>query len=214
MGQGTIDKIPYPGWDGTNMVILPAVNDTGSVSIGNGTLDMDFKVFLGSAAKYVLFDVGNSRVYSTVVYRNIVTITSSGNEEGVTGYFEGHIAGTTTGHTYGLGSWFNVDTGAVLSAGHIIVPIEGGVYTSEAQAAARIVFAGQHQAILTGAPASLHAWRLNTTQTITALITAANSGSVGFTAGTGTSGTQRGYIPIADVVGVGLCYIRVYATAT
>ena len=142
--------------------------------------------------------------------RQVVTRVTSGASEGLAGYWEGHIAGTTTGHTYNFGSWINVDESAVLAAGHIIVPYEGGVYTSEAQATARIVFAGQHQAILTGAPASLYAWRLNSTQDITALIAFANPGTAGYqagTAGTGVSGT----IPIADIVGTGVVYIDVHA---
>src|SRR3990167_50106 len=51
-------------WDGTNFEILPAADDTGSFNIGNGTLDIDFKVFLGSTADFVLLDVGNSRLES------------------------------------------------------------------------------------------------------------------------------------------------------
>ena len=51
-------------WDGTNFEILPAADDTGSFNIGNGTLDIDFKVFLGSTAGFVLLDVGNSRLES------------------------------------------------------------------------------------------------------------------------------------------------------
>jgi hypothetical protein len=146
--------------------------------------------------------------------RVIVTAPAAHNEYGMSAYFETTITGTTAGHCYGVGSWINTASTPVLSAGHIIVPFEGGVYTGEAQAAGRIVFGGQHQAILAGAPASLHAWRLNTNRTITALIAAANPGSIGFTAGTGTSGVQAGYIPIADIVGVGVVYIRVYTSAT
>lgn len=144
-----------------------------------------------------------------------VTVSAGNNQYGMAGYFDSTLSGTTVGHCYGLGSWINTGgTAPVLAAGHIIVPIEGGVYTGEAQAAARVVFAGQHQAILNGAPASLHAWRLNATQTITALIAAANPGTVGYTAGTGTAGTQLGYIPMFDIVGVGIGYLRIYATAT
>jgi len=144
--------------------------------------------------------------------RQVITRVTDGQSEGLAGYYEGHIAGTTAGHTYNFGSWINVDTAAVLSAGHIIVPFEGGVYAGEAQAAARVVFAGQHQAILAGAPASMHAWRLNVAQVagnITALIAAANPESVAYrvgTAGTGVVGT----IPIADVVGTGVVYIDVH----
>jgi len=149
--------------------------------------------------------------------RVAVTGAAPHNEYGMAAYFDTTITGTTAGHCYGVGSWINTATTPVLTAGHIIVPFEGGVYTGEAQASARIVFAGQYQAILNGAPASLHAWRLNTTQTTTALIAAANTGSVGYVAGAGTSGTQLGYIPLADIVGVNSgnpVYVRVYATAT
>ena len=142
--------------------------------------------------------------------RQVITRVTSGASEGLAGYYEGHIAGTSTDHTYNFGSWINVDTGAVLTAGMIVVPFEGGVYAGEAQAAARVVFGGQHQAILTGAPASLHCWRLNTTQTITALIAAANAGSVGYSAGTAGTGVV-GTIPVADVVGTGVVYIDVHA---
>ena len=102
----------------------------------------------------------------------------------------------------------------MLSAGHIIVPFEGGVYTGEAQASARIVFGGQHQAVLGGAPTSLHAWRLNTNQTITALIAAANPGSIGYTAGT-AAGTAVGWVSFCEVVsGPTPGYINIYSAIT
>ncbi len=47
-------------WDGSNFTCLPDADDTGAFHIGNGTLDMDFKVFLGTATEYVEFDVGGS----------------------------------------------------------------------------------------------------------------------------------------------------------
>lgn len=50
-------------WDGTNFTILPLTDDTGQFRVGNGTLDMDVRITLGSAAQYVQFDVGDSFVY-------------------------------------------------------------------------------------------------------------------------------------------------------
>src|SRR3990167_8143489 len=50
-------------WDGTNFEILPAADDTGSFNIGNGTLDIDFKVFFGDTTNYLQTDVGNAKVY-------------------------------------------------------------------------------------------------------------------------------------------------------
>lgn len=140
------------------------------------------------------------------------TLTSGDNAYGVAGYFETHIAGTTSGHIYGLGSWINLDTGGVLSSGHIIVPIEVGVYTGEAEASARIVLM-QLQGILNGAPNSLHVFRVNTTQTVTAVMAAANPGSVGYAADTVlNTGSKLGNVPLFDIVGVGVVYVEVFSS--
>lgn len=141
------------------------------------------------------------------------TLADPGQSEGLCDYQEGHIPGVTAGHIYNHGSWINVDIGATLTAGHIIVPMEGGIYTGEAQAAARIVFAGQYHAILNGEPASLHAWRLNTTQTIDALIAAANAGSVGYVAGALAGANKVGGLPLVDVVGHGVRFVYLYDAA-
>lgn len=47
---------------GDVVTVRPMSDDAGSINIGDGTYDMDVKVFLGSTSEYVLFDVGNSRV--------------------------------------------------------------------------------------------------------------------------------------------------------
>ena len=51
-------------WDDANSAIewLPRAADTGAFHIGDGSTDMDFKLFLGATTKWALFDVGNSRV--------------------------------------------------------------------------------------------------------------------------------------------------------
>ena len=38
----------------------PETDDTGYLAIGDGTKDMDVKLFLNAATKYALFDVGNA----------------------------------------------------------------------------------------------------------------------------------------------------------
>lgn len=211
-------------WDGTNLEMLPVADDTGAFNIGNGTLSMDVKIFGLTAADYMLWDnqLSMLSIVNTALtvgdnysgLRVSVTATDANNEYGMSAYFQADIDGTTADHCYGLGSWINTTGTPVLSAGHIIVPFEGGVYTGEAQAAARVVFAGQHQAILNGAPASLHAWRLNTSQTIDALIAAANAGSVGYVADATTDSTKCGDIPIADIVGTGVVWVRCYDAAS
>lgn len=49
-------------WNGTNLVLTPTTDDTGAFHIGDGTTDMDFKVFLGTTSDYILADVGNKRL--------------------------------------------------------------------------------------------------------------------------------------------------------
>ncbi len=49
-------------WDATQLEFLPVTDDTGAINIGDGTTDIDFKVFLGSATDFVRFDVGNGNV--------------------------------------------------------------------------------------------------------------------------------------------------------
>lgn len=149
--------------------------------------------------------------------RTSVTANNANNAYGVSAYFQADLTGTTAGHVYGLGSWINTSGTPVLSAGNIIVPFEGGIYTGEAQANARIVFGGQFQAILGGTPNTIHAFRLNynrgTSENITAVFAAANAGSIGYTAGAGTTSNKVGDIPIADVVGTGVVYVRCYDAA-
>jgi len=56
-------------WDATNLTVKPVADDTGAIIVGDGTTDMDFKVFLGDTLNYALFDVGLQRVklvFSTV----------------------------------------------------------------------------------------------------------------------------------------------------
>jgi hypothetical protein len=47
---------------GNVLKVRPVADDTGEINIGDGTYDMDVKVFLGSTTEYLLLDVGNSRV--------------------------------------------------------------------------------------------------------------------------------------------------------
>ena len=183
---------------------------TGSLRTAGG-LGVAKKAYFGDTLNITLAALTVGDAYSGL--RIAVIAAAPKNAYGMAAYFDTTITGTTTGHCYGVGSWINTSTTPVLAASHIIVPFEGGVYTGEAQATARIVFGGQHQAILNGAPASLHAWRLNTNQTITAVIAAANAGSIGFATGQ-TASVSAGTIAIADIVGTGVVYVQVYTTSS
>ena len=66
-------------WDsaGTMLEMLPTTDDTGSFNIGDGTADIDVKIFLGTSGEYVLFDVGNSLANFQVPITAAQTITYS-----------------------------------------------------------------------------------------------------------------------------------------
>lgn len=88
---------------GDVLKILPAVDDTGYLQIGDGTYDMDVKVYLGNTAAYVLLDVGNqSLTLSNVAF----TVTGALNTTGdviVTGALNatGAVKFSTTLNTVG-----------------------------------------------------------------------------------------------------------------
>jgi hypothetical protein len=56
---GTGDDVTIE-WTGSLLQISPATDDTGSFNIGDGSADIDVKIFLG-ATGYALFDVGNAQ---------------------------------------------------------------------------------------------------------------------------------------------------------
>lgn len=136
---------------------------------------------------------------------------TDGASEGLCGYVDGTILGTPTGSVYGFGSWLCIDDAATMGA-NVAVALDVGIYSGAAQAACTLYFAGQAQAQLAGAPAALYGWRLNTTQTITALFNAANAGSIGFTAGAETA-TYVGSVPFVNVSGA-VRWIRLYDGAS
>lgn len=44
-------------WNGTVFEILPAADDTGAINVGDGTTDIDVKIFLGTTDNWAEFDV-------------------------------------------------------------------------------------------------------------------------------------------------------------
>jgi len=65
-------------WDTAKLEILPAVDDTGSISIGNGTKDIDVRVYLGVNTAYVDFNVGDAAlVISAGVQLDVDDVTAA-----------------------------------------------------------------------------------------------------------------------------------------
>ena len=91
-------------WDGTNLTIKPVADDTGSFNIGDGTTDIDIKVFLGTSTAFVLFDVGNvSLVVSAGVTLSVdattdttSAVTGSIHTDGGVGIAKALWVGTTS----------------------------------------------------------------------------------------------------------------------
>lgn len=69
-------------WNAVDLEVLPKVNDTGKFSVGDGTTDMDFKVFLDSAADFVTANVGNVAFEFIGAARADFQTTGSSNIDG------------------------------------------------------------------------------------------------------------------------------------
>lgn len=67
-------------WDGSNLEMLPLVDDTGIFEIGNGTLSMDVQIFGKAAAEYLLWDSSAS----TLDLVSVITGAATENAQGIT----------------------------------------------------------------------------------------------------------------------------------
>lgn len=132
---------------------------------------------------------------------------TDGGSEGLNGYVDGTILGTNTGAVYGFGSWLCLDNDADIAAA-IITPLDVGIYSGAAQAAATL-YGMQIQMQLAGAPASLYLFRINNTQTTTALYYATGAGSMGYVADATTDDAKVGGIPFVDIAGT-VYWVRIY----
>lgn len=102
-------------WTGTALQISPATDDTGSINIGNGTADIDFKVFLGSTSDYMLADVGNSMVSvakSTAATTGTIRAFDVAQTHTAVGANAEVLRATLTSNV-ALGSWGNAIMGRV-----------------------------------------------------------------------------------------------------
>jgi len=90
--------------------ILPATDNTGKIYIGNGTKDLDFRVFLGTAAAYVDFNVtAASLVISAGVTLSVDDTTASTNTTSGSIHTDGGLG--VAGATY-LGTILGLNSAA------------------------------------------------------------------------------------------------------
>ncbi len=183
---GDIDDV-VAGWDGTNLNFIPVADDTGAFNIGNGTRDMDLKVFLGDTSNYALFDVGNNKVSlastltSQTTEKNMLGIAYTTDSTYITGTnmtYSGargsaalNITSTYSGISGGFSNIvsFITKSGATSAAGNGVVGIKQ-VVTNTAAMSAGVVYGAQfiakhaHATNIMTASASLiglEAWTYN-----------------------------------------------------
>lgn len=152
-------------------------------------------------------NMGNRAVVSGGMGWSFFGRLTDGGSEGLGGYVDGTILGTNTGAVYNFGSWLCLDDAADIAAA-IITPLDLGIYSGAAQAAATLSMI-QMQAQLAGAPASLHMFRLNHTQTPTALYIATAAGSIGYVADATEDDAKVGGVPFLTI-GATTYWIRLY----
>ena len=132
-------------------------------------------------------------------------------------YVDCQISGTQTGGIYGFSNWIEPTITFADNEG-LLVLYDAGIYCTgggEDITSSKVVGL-QMMLDMQANPGSIHWFRVNSsaaTGDITAVIAAANPGSVAYVDGE-TGGGAQGTIPIADVVGFGIRYINTYTTST
>lgn len=63
---------------GEALSFLPKVDDQGAIEIGDGTTDMDLKIFLGSTTEFVEFNVGDSQLNLNTAVASNSAVTLAG----------------------------------------------------------------------------------------------------------------------------------------
>ena len=141
-------------------------------------------------------------------------LAAGGQSTGVAASFTAQVLGTQDGHIYGWKAW--TEPGAdYLSNGSLLVAGEFGIWDGQGGdiTNARICML-QMQAILAANPSTFAWYRLNLAAaggTMDYMYEVANPTSIGYIAAVTEADAPIGYIPFANIVGVGTVYIRVYA---
>jgi len=146
-----------------------------------------------------------------------VGIHAGGRSTGVAGYFAAQLSGVQDEGIYGGGIWVEPQATFDGTGGtYLLVAWDEGMYAgggSEDITANWVVC--QNMAIDLGAnPARLDWFRVNaaaSSGTAHCVIAAANPTSVAYHAAITEADTPIGYVPMFDIVGIGVCYVRLYA---
>lgn len=130
-------------------------------------------------------------------------------------YVDSQIHGVQTGGIYSFSNWIEPGITFADNAGLLVI-YDGGIYCTgggEDISSSRVI--GLQLALdMQATPGSIHWMRVNSsaaTGIITAVIASANPNSVGYVAAVTESDAPVGYVPMFDIVGIGVVYVRVYA---
>ena len=204
----------------TILYLRPETDDTESFNIGDGTTDMDVKIFLGATGDYALFDVGSKQLNITIATvandgRALKVLTTSATPAMSDGYgvveIDCTISGTATAWFSPLSSWVNITGSGVAGTGGFICAQQNGVYADAgANTSSTIIFGMRASALLTDAPGRLCPFSLNTSnRSIDAIFDIASGPSAGLVNGTPT-GSADGSIPLVIDGGGTIRYVHVY----
>ena len=211
-------ELQNPNGDKFQMDNAGAITLPSTLSLASGGITVSATGGSSITVTNTALTVGDS--YSGV--RVAVTAAAANNAYGVAAYFDSTLTGTQAGNVYNVGSWINLGATFVDNAG-LLVPFEGGIYDAGGTLTTARMVMCQLQAVLSSDPGSLDIFRINYNRgagdvdAVNSIFAAANTGSIGWVAGAGTSGTQLGYIPLAEIAGVNSSspvYVRVYDSAT
>jgi len=135
------------------------------------------------------------------------------NDLGVAAYCETHVDGALSGHTYGFGSWINLDAGAVTGA-HILAAQDNGIYDNgETLTSTKVIYGLRAESILQSTPTGgLFMFSSNNNNMpVTALIDCVQISDMGWATGAASAGV--GKVPLfKDAHNGQLYYVNVYTS--
>jgi len=216
-------------WNETDLEILPVADDTGSILIGNGTLNVNsVQVFGMTANDYLLYD--------TSIARLSLINTALGDDTRIASYhgtfatpsladgvgmveIDMTVTGEATECSVASSTWVNVVGTATLDASNVNVcsPRNDGVYAPATTTitGAPIAYGGRFQAILTDTDFNwLAMFSANLSVVQTAIFHVNSSPNFGYVAGDHDDDTNIGSIPLmCDIDGGSVKWVRVYDAA-
>lgn len=135
------------------------------------------------------------------------------NDLGVAAYCETHVDGALSGHTYGFGSWINLDTGAV-GGGNILAAQDNGIYDNGVTlTGTKVIYGMRAESILQSVPTGGHfPFSLNNNNIpVTAVFDVVQIADMAFASGAASAGV--GKVPLFKAGNTGqLYYVNVYTS--